>query len=233
MSVEYVLNAQPRTDVGKGASRRLRRAGYIPAVVYGAHRDAESVTLQQNEVHRQVKEEGFFSHILTIKIGERSEQVVVRDLHRHPFKPLVQHLDFQRVSADEAIRVHIPLHFVNENKCRGVREEGGVISHLLIEVEVSCLPRDLPEYIEVDVADLGMNETIHLSELKLPEGVELTQFAQDGGDSAVVNVHYPQGAGAEEEEEEGVEAAGEGARARAAEEEAPEDEEGEGEESEK
>ena len=204
MSVDFVLNAQERQDVGKGASRRLRRAGYIPAVLYGGHKEPVSLALNQNEVHRQVKEEAFFSHILTLQIDGRAERAVLRDMQRHPYKPLVSHLDLQRVSEDEQIRVHVPLHFVNEENCKGVRQEGGVISHLLIEVEVACLPKDLPEYIEVDVADLGMSESIHLSELQMPSGVELVQLTQ-GTDTGVVNVHHPQGAGSGGGEAEGEE----------------------------
>jgi large subunit ribosomal protein L25 len=203
MSVDYVLNAEIRTDSGKGASRRLRRTDKIPAILYGGRQEPVSLSLPQNEVHRQVKEEGFFSHILTIRIGDRSERAILRDIQRHPYKPLVQHLDFQRVSEDETIRVHVPLHLVNEDRCKGVRQEGGVISRLQIEVEVSCLPKNLPEFIEVDVANLGMNESIHLSEIVLPEGVELVQLAHEGADTAVVNVHYPHGAGRDEEEAEG------------------------------
>ncbi len=203
MSVEYVLNAEVRTDSGKGASRRLRRSNRIPAILYGGHQEPVSLSLLQNEVARQVREEGFFSHILTLKLDDRSERAIVRDMQRHHYKPLVQHIDFQRVSEHEVLRVHVPLHFINEDKCKGVRKEGGVVSRLMIEVEVSCLPRDLPEFIEVDIADLGINESLHLSEIKLPEGVELLQTAQEGGDTAVVNVHYPQGAGRDEVEEEG------------------------------
>lgn len=202
MSVDYVLNAEPRNDVGKGASRRLRRSGKVPAVLYGAHREPISLTLSQNDVQRHLKDEGFYSHILSLNItGSTAERAVLRDMQRHPYKPTVLHMDFQRVVEDEAIRVHVPLHFVNEAKCKGVRQEGGVISHLMIEVEVSCLPRNLPEFIEVDVLDLGMNESIHLSELNMPEGVELVQLLQGGGDTAVVNVHHPKGAGRDEDED--------------------------------
>ncbi len=175
----------------------------IPAILYGGHQEPVSLALPQNEVHRQAKEEGFFSHILTLRIGESTERAILRDLQRHPYKPLIQHLDFQRISEGEAIRVRVPLHFVNEDKCKGVRQEGGVISRLQIEVEVSCMPKDLPEYIEVDVANLGMNESIHLSEIVLPEGIELVQLAHEGADATVVNVHYPHGAGRDEEEGEG------------------------------
>ncbi|MDX1605368.1 MAG: 50S ribosomal protein L25/general stress protein Ctc, partial [Candidatus Competibacterales bacterium] len=201
MSVDYILNAETRDDVGKGASRRLRREGRIPAVLYGAHREPENLTLAHNEVKRQIQEESFFSHVLTIRIGDRAESAVVRDVQRHPFKPTVLHMDFLRVSETETIRVHVPLHFVNEDKCKGVRQQGGVISRHVIEVEVSCLPKHLPEYLEVDVLDLGMNESIHLSEIDLPEGVELVHFIQGNEDVTVVSVHYPQGAGRDEEED--------------------------------
>ncbi len=198
MSVDYVLNAEPRNDVGKGASRRLRRSGNIPAVLYGARRDPVNLIISQNEIQRQLRDEGFYSNILTLNtVGKPSERVVLRDLQRHPFKPtVVLHLDLQRIVEDEEIRMRVPLHFVNEERCKGVREDGGIISHLMIEVDVTCLPKDLPETIEVDVLDLRVNESIFIADLTLPPGVEL----EESSDLAVVSVVYPTGAGSDEDE---------------------------------
>ncbi|MEZ5590152.1 MAG: 50S ribosomal protein L25/general stress protein Ctc [Gammaproteobacteria bacterium] len=190
MSVEFVVTAQPRTDAGKGASRRLRRQGLVPAILYGGHKEPANLTIEQNQIIKQLDNEAFYSHILTLDIGGRKERAVLRDMQRHPYKPLVQHMDFQRVTEDETIRVQIPLHFVNEEACKGVKDQGGAISHLLTEVEIECLPKDLPEFIEVDVLELEMGQTLHLSELKLPEGVTLTALAHGEHDTGVVNVHH-------------------------------------------
>ena len=202
MSVQFELKAEARQDVGKGASRRLRRAGRVPAVIYGGHQDPLALTLEHDSIIHQLDNEAFYSSVLSINVGGRTEKAVLRDLQRHPYKPAVLHMDFQRVSEDEAIRVHVPLHFLNEEKCKGVRQDGGVLSHQIIEVEVSCLPRDLPEFIEVDVADLGMGETLHLSELRLPEGVTLTAMSSgEEHDTAVVNVHHARVSSSDESEE--------------------------------
>lgn len=207
MSVAFEFNAETRSDVGKGASRRLRREGKVPAVLYGAGQPAEALTLEQNDVVKKLENEGVYSHVLTIRIGDRSESAILRDLQRHPYKPLINHMDFQRVSADEKIRVHVPLHFINEETSRGVKQQGGVVSHLLIEVEVQCLPRDLPEFIEVDLVNLELGQTLHLSELSLPPGVELASGATGDHDTAVANIHHARTAAAEEAagEEEGGE----------------------------
>lgn len=211
MSVDFVLNAEPREGRGKNASRRLRREGRVPAVLYGGGQAPESLSLEQAQIKQQLGNEAFYSHILQINIGSRQEQAILRDLQRHPFKPLALHMDLQRVTADQEIRVHVPLHFVKESSARGVKEQGGVVSHLMIDVEVSCLPGNLPEFIEVDVANLGMGESIHLSELKLPAGVEIVQLAQGSEyDVPVVSIHHARTAAAEEEAEgeEGVEPTG-------------------------
>jgi len=202
MSEAFELLAESRTDVGKGASRRLRRAGRLPGIVYGHHSEATPITLDADTVKHQLDNEAFYSHILTLKLHGKSERVVLKDLQRHPHKPLALHIDLQRVSEDEALHMHVPLHFLNEEKCKGVRQSGGVISRIYNEIEILCLPKDLPEYIEVDILDLDMGDTILLSEIKLPEGVEL-YAAQHGGDieQPVVTVQAPRVV--EEEETEG------------------------------
>jgi large subunit ribosomal protein L25 len=196
MSEGFELIAQPRTGVGKGASRRLRRQGWVPAIMYGGHKDPESLSFIHKDVMHQLENEAFYSSILNVKIGDRTERAILRDLQRHPFKPAIQHLDLQRVSEDEKIRVHVPLHFLNEAQCRGVRLEGGEISHVLNEVEVTCLPKDLPEFIEIDVANLSIGEIVHMSDLQLAEGVELVELAH-GNDAAIVNVHHTRVASSE------------------------------------
>ena len=217
--IEFTLEAQSRQDVGKGASRRLRRAKKVPAVVYGGNKDAEPLTLNLNEVWRKLQAEAFFSHIITLQIdGKRKQQAIVRDLQRHPYKPLIDHMDFQRVVADQELQVRVPLHFLNEEDSEGVRMEGGEMSHLETEVLVACLPKHLPEYLEVDLASMTVGDTLHLSDIPLPEGVRLVDL--DHGeeyDRGVVSCHMPrvtteadlavEEPEAEEEAEAGAEAA--------------------------
>jgi len=211
MSTDFVINAEQREDQGKGASRRLRRAGLVPGIVYGAGKEPAPIALKHNELIKNLEHEAFYSQILTLNVGKESEQVVLRDLQRHPAKPVILHIDLQRISANEKLHAHIPLHFINEEGCVGVKTEGGSLSHVQIEVEVACLPKDLPEFIELDVSELHVGETLHLSDLPLPEGVEIIELAH-GHDNAVVAVHKARGAAEAEEgaeEEGGEEAAGE------------------------
>ncbi|HEB58306.1 MAG TPA: 50S ribosomal protein L25/general stress protein Ctc [Gammaproteobacteria bacterium] len=208
MSTSFVLNAEVRTDLGKGASRRLRRTGKVPAVMYGAHKDPVSLTLDHDQLFHNLENEAFYSHILTIKLPDGEEQAILKDLQRHPAKPVVLHVDLQRVSAKEAIRVHVPLHFINGDISPGVKA-GGLVTHNMTETEVSCLPGDLPEYIEVDLAKMELNDTLHLSDLELPNGVELVALALGAEhDQPVAAIHLPRGAkDAEGEEGEGEEEA--------------------------
>ena len=189
---QFELNSEPRTDVGKGASRRLRGTGKIPGIIYGANKEATPITLIHNELMHQIEQEAFFSHILKLNVGKKSEKVVLKDLQRHPYKASILHIDFQRIDEKKKLSMRVPLHFINENECIGVREGGGVISHIMTEVEITCLPKDLPEYIEIDVADLELGATIHLGDLKLPTGVEIYALLH-GGDPArpVASVHIP------------------------------------------
>ena len=195
MSITFELKAEPRGDLGKGASRRLRRVGKVPAILYGGGQDPQPLVLEHLDVLNQLQNEAFYSHVLTLKLGDSAESVVLRDLQRHPFKPTILHLDFLRVSADRKLRVHIPLHFINEENSRGVKQQGGVVSHALIDIEIACLPKDLPEFIEVDLTELGMGEALHLSDIKLPEGVELASHVAPGSeqDAIVVSIHHAHG----------------------------------------
>ena len=209
MAISFELNAEPRTDTGKGASRRLRHTGKIPAIMYGGNKDPEALTLDHNEVIRNLEHEAFYSHILTVKIGGSETRAVLRDLQRHPSKPFVQHMDLQRVSESEKIRMHVPLHFLGEDVAPGVKG-GGMVSHEIIEVEVECLPKDLPEFIEVDISGMDVGDSLHLTDLRLPAGVELLELARgEGHDLGIVSIHAKRG-GSEVEEEGAPEAEAEG-----------------------
>jgi large subunit ribosomal protein L25 len=198
---EFELAAQRRTELGKGANRRLRRANLVPAVVYGANKDPVSLTLSHQELQKHLQQEAFYSHILTLKIDEQPERVVLKALQRHPYRPSILHVDFQRVSETQILYKTIPLHFINEDKCIGVKQGGGVISHHLAEVEIRCLPKDLPEFIAVDLGEINLNQVIHLSNLALPVGVEIVALlAGAEHDLPVVSVHLPRGTHTEEEQ---------------------------------
>lgn len=196
-NVDFVVTAETRSDMGKGASRRLRREGKMPGVIYGAHKDATAVSLDHNEMMKHLKHEAFYSHVLTIKLDGKTEQAVLKDLQRHPAKPVLLHADFQRVSASERLRMHVPLHFVGDDMAPAVKIGGGMIFHAMTEVEISCLPKDLPEYIEVDVSAMELGQSLHLSELKLPKGVELTALTH-GSDLPVAAAQAGRTAAAEE-----------------------------------
>lgn len=207
---QFELTAEAREDVGRGASRRLRRSGKLPGIVYGANKEATAITLDHDDVVHHIEHEAFYSHILTLKLGKEKQKVVLKDMQRHPFKPRILHIDLQRVSESEELTMRVPLHFINEEKCIGVKRDGGVISHLVTELEITCLPKDLPEYIEVDMLNVNVGDTIHLGDLKLPEGVEAYSLSHGGDTSApVVSVHIPKLVTEEEEleAEEGLEAA--------------------------
>jgi large subunit ribosomal protein L25 len=188
MKTSFELIAEFRDDQGKGASRRLRRTGKVPAILYGGHQPPRALSLEQARLLLLLDDERIYSTILSLKVGDEKQAAVLKDLQRHPYRNQVTHIDFQRVMEDEKIRMRIPLHFINEATAIGVKQQGGVVSHLRNDVEVLCLPKDLPEYIEVDLQELGMGQIVHLSELKLPAGVELPELIH-GYDAAVVSVH--------------------------------------------
>jgi large subunit ribosomal protein L25 len=219
MSTDYQINAEPRTDSGKSASRRYRREGKIPAVVYGAGKENMSLLLDHHEIFHNLETEGFHSAIIKINVGKQTEQAILRAVQMDPVKPNVLHVDFQRISATEKLHIAVPIHFVGEEEAPGIKTEDGVMSHNLTEVDVSCLPKDLPEYLEIDVSGLNVNEAVHLSDIKVPDGVEITSLLHEGEDEIVASVYVPQ----MEVEEEELEAEAEG------EEEAAEGEEAEGE----
>lgn len=199
---QFELIAEPREDVGRGASRRLRRAGRLPGIIYGADKEATAVSLDHDKVVHQLEVEAFYSHILTVKIGKEKQKVVLKDLQRHPYKTRLLHIDLQRISESEELTMRVPIHFLNEDKCVGVKQNGGVISHIMTEIEVTCLPKDLPEYIEIDLHNLDVGDAIHLSEISFPEGVTSYALAHGGDASApVVSVHMPRAVEEEEPEE--------------------------------
>ena len=248
MSKTYKIPAEMRTDVGKGASRRLRRAGRVPAVVYGGDREPASITIDHAFLLHEVETEAFHSSVLELNVGKKKQQVILRDLQRHPFKPLLIHADFQRISAKQSLRLSVPIHFVNEEGSPAGKQAGVVISHQVVEVEIEALPGNLPEYLEVDLANLEPGESVMLSEIKLPEGVTIPtlEYGDESDDYAIVTaifIRAGQGTGemaaeadaalaeaadvetideAEEAEAEGEEAEGDDAEAKA------DDSEGEG-----
>ena len=210
MSVEaFIVEAEPRKDEGKGASRRLRRAGKVPAVIYGGNKEPQSISLAKNIIWQQIENEAFFSHILTVNVAGESQKAVVKDIQMHPFKEAIVHMDFQRVSESSVIRVSVPLHFIGEEGAPGVKA-GGVVTHQMTTVEVSCPAGKLPEYLEVDVSGLDIGDSVHLSEVKLPEGVEVVELMHgEEHDLPVVSIVATRAGTAEEEEETAEAEAGE------------------------
>lgn len=196
MQIEIL--AAKREGKGTGASRRLRRAGKVPGVVYGASKDAVNVELDHKSLFLQFRHEAFHASILVLDLEGKKEQVLLRDYQMHPVRNTIQHIDFQRVSATEKIHVKVPFHFINADIAPGVKTGGGIVAHILTEADVSCLPKDLPEFLEVDLANLEVGDSVHLSEVKLPDGVEFLQLAH-GTDSAIVSIAKPRGAIIEEE----------------------------------
>ena len=187
--IDFNLSAQPREETGTGAMRKMRRAGQLPGVVYGAGGEAVPITLSSLEVSRHLEHEAFYSHVLNLKLKGKKEQVILRSVQRHPVRSdVLLHIDLQRISRDAKIRMTVPLHFVGEDVAPGVKEQSGLFSHLMTEVEISCLPSDLPEFIEVDVSELHIGEPVHLSDLTVPEGLELVDLSH-GHDHAVVVVN--------------------------------------------
>ena len=187
--INFALNAEVRSDLGKGASRRLRRnANLVPAVIYGGDKAPLSVSLLAKDLAKMLENEAAFSHVIALNLGGSVETVLIKALQRHPSKGFVVHADFLRAVADHKLTTSIPLHFVNAETSVGVKQQGGEVSHVISEVEVSCLPQNLPEFIEVDLANVEVGQIVHLSNLTVPAGVELVALAH-GNDLAVANIH--------------------------------------------
>jgi large subunit ribosomal protein L25 len=213
MRVSYSFGADLRDMQGKGASRRLRHKGKVPAILYGGHQDAQALVLDQQNLLTMVGDERFYSSIVQLKIGERTQEAIVKDIQMHPAKNVVVHVDLQRVVENERIRIMLPIHFKNETVSPGVKVQGGVVSHMRSDVEVTCLPKDLPEFLELDLSGMNLNETRFLSDIPLPEGVTIPELGRRN--APVVSIHSPR---AEEPEAVAAEAAApaEGAAAPAA-----------------
>jgi len=210
----FIVEAEVRTGSGTAASRRARRNGQVPVVVYGGGEDEQYLLVDHNKISHQLDVEAFHSALVQLKVDGDLQRAVLRDVQMHPFKSQVMHLDFQRVSRKDTITMTVPFHFVGEDDAPGVKTEGGIMSHNMVSVDVSCLGSDLPEYIEVDCSELGKSESVHLGQVKLPEGVELSASYQEQDlELPVASVLIPKGpsASSEDDSEEGDAAAEEGA----------------------
>lgn len=195
-----VLEAQKRTDIGKGASRRLRRLeNKIPAILYGGDKKPQSLNLVQNKVLKALESESIYSSVFDLDIDGKVEHVILKDLQRHPYKPVILHMDLQRVSAKDVLVKNVPLHFTNEQTAKGVKA-GGRISHNMTQVEIRCQAKNLPEFIEVDMSNVGLNDIIHLSDLSLPKGVQLTVDLADAAHNLPVVAIHPAKGGSDEDE---------------------------------
>lgn len=202
MAESFDLIAEFRDDQGKGASRRLRRDGKVPAVLYGGGRAPRALAFDHNKVLLQSDHEAFYSSVLNVQVGEKNQRAILKDLQRHPAKRQIMHMDLQRVVEDQDIRMHVPIHFRGEDVAPGVKLSGGTVSHLMTDVEVVCLPRYLPEYLEIDVSGMEVDDMLYLSDLKLPEGVAIPELAQGPEhDHAIVAIHVIKAAPVEEESE--------------------------------
>ena len=203
MSDQFELTAEVRADKGKGASRRLRRlADHIPAIIYGGDKDPQPLTLIRKDLEKALENEAFYSHVLTINVGKDKQQAILKDLQRHPAKNKVMHADFLRVDDKTVVKVHIPIHFLNETTCKGVKVQGGMIQHMETDIEVQCLPGDIPEYIEVDMLEVEAGQIVHLSDIALPEGVASTALALgEDHDLAIASVVAPKGVSEDGEED--------------------------------
>ena len=191
MSTDFELNAKARDVFGTNASRRLRRLDQVPAMIYGGDQDNEAVLLDHHEIMHNLEVEAFHSAIISLNTGSGSQQVILREVQHHRYRPRLVHVDFQRIKATERLHMKIPLHFAGVDEAPGVKVEEGIFSPLMTELDVTCLPKDLPEYIEIDVSALGINDVIHLSSVELPEGVDLTVVLHEGEDPSVVTVMPP------------------------------------------
>lgn len=196
---DFVVSAKSRSEQGKGASRRLRRlANVVPGIVYGGENKPEMITVAHNHLAKLLENEAFYSHILTLEIDGKKQQAVLKDLQRHPYRSIIMHVDFLRITGKEKITMHVPLHFTGEDVAPGVKVDKGIVTHLATEIEVRCLPKDLPEFISVDLSNLKLGESVHISHLNLPKGVEATALLHHN-DAAIANIQVPRAALAEEE----------------------------------
>ncbi|GAA3901148.1 50S ribosomal protein L25/general stress protein Ctc [Halomonas cibimaris] len=199
---DFILNASVRSDLGKGASRRLRRANeQVPAVVYGGEKAPQSIAVEKTAFYKAIEDEAFFSSIIRLNIAGTEEQVVVRDLQRHPFKPLLTHADFMRVDAKQEITINIPLRVVGEEQCVGIKDQDGELHTLAVEVAVYCLPKDLPDYLQIDITNVEVGTTLHLSDIQMPEGVRSVDLAHgEDYNSAILTIAKMKDRGGDDED---------------------------------
>ena len=202
MAVKFDLIADIREDSGKGASRRLRHQNKVPAIIYGAGRPPRSLTFDHNKVLHELANESFYSSVLNIKVGDKSQAAIVKDVQRHPSKPRIMHLDFQRIVEDQVIRMNVPIHLVGADVAPGVTEGGGAVSQMRNDVEVVCLPKDLPEYLDLDISELELDGLMYMADIPLPEGVEIPELAQEVEQvQPIVSIHIIKEIVIEDEEE--------------------------------
>ena len=202
MADKFDLVAEIREDSGKGASRRLRREDKVPAIIYGAGRPPRALVFDHNKVIKQLENESFYSSVLNIKVGEKSQAAIVKDLQRHPSLPRIMHMDLQRIVEDEVIRMNVPIHLIGADVAVGVKDGGGKVSHMRTDVEVVCLPKDLPEYLELDISELELDGLMYLTDIPLPEGVEIPELAQEVEQvQPIVSIHIIKEIIIEDEEE--------------------------------
>ena len=204
MAEDFDLVAEIREDAGKGASRRLRREGKVPAIIYGAGRPARAIVFDHNRVIQQLENEKFYSSVLNIKVGEKSQAAIVKDVQRHPARPFIMHMDFQRIVEDQEIRMNVPIHLLGADVAVGVKQGGGTVSQMRNDVEIVCLPKHLPEYLELDITELELDGLMYLTDIKLPEGVQIPELLQEEEAQAqpVVSIHFIKEEIIEEEVEE-------------------------------
>jgi large subunit ribosomal protein L25 len=205
MRITYQVGADSRHDQGKGASRRLRRAGKVPAVLYGGQGGPRSITLDHQQLLTLIDKEKFYSSIISVNVDAQSQPAIIRDVQMHPAKNAVVHVDLQRVVENEKLRIHLPIHFKGEAVAPGVKTQGGIVSHLIQDIEISCLPKDLPEFLELDLSAMNLNDTKHLADIPLPAGVVIPELAHRN--PVVVSVHSPRVAEPEPEAAAATEAA--------------------------
>lgn len=203
MSDLFELNAEVRTDLGKGASRRLRRfAGLVPAIIYGGDKAPQALSLNRKDLEKSLENEAFYSHVLIVNIGKDKEKAILKDMQRHPAKNRVTHVDFMRINDKVALKVHVPIHFINETTCIGVKTQGGMIQHQATDIEVQCLPADIPAFIEVDMLTMEIGQIVHLSEITLPPGVTSVALALgEDHDLTIASVIAPKGGDEELDED--------------------------------
>ena len=191
MTSQYILSGTKRENFGKRASKRYRRENLVPAEVYGASKDNQSILVNSFELTNQIKDPQFYSNVIDLNVGKTQIEVILKDVQRDPQKSHITHIDFLEVDQNVKITVNVPINFINEDTCVGIKKSGGVISHIITEIEISCLPKDIPENIQVDVQELDINQSIHLTEIKLPDGVEFLSGTDKDHDSAVVKCYQP------------------------------------------